>query len=160
MNLSCWLQVSPAGEIDLKKKKNNNSFKECTGIRGIIAMHLCSVSFSCNSRQHLPPHTIPGLILTCVFPTKTRPNPDTHSGHNLSPAQGFLQLQVMPRGATCLRVQVCHWQDSSHSGPGHRLKSWLSDKLKKKMMQIFRKISHFSGQNRIGRVDVERGVGT
>lgn len=142
-----------------KKQTKTKLIHRYTGIRGIIAMHLCSVSFSCKSRQHLPPHTIPGLILTCVFPTKTRSNPDTHSGHNLSPGQGFLQLQVMPRGATCLRVQVCHWQDSNHSGLGHRLKCWLSDKLKK-MMQIFRKISHFSVHKRIGRVDVERGVGT
>lgn len=33
-------------------------------------------------------------------------NPATHSGQRLSPAQGFLQLQVMPACATCLRVQI------------------------------------------------------
>lgn len=136
--------------------------KSAQGLEALLQCICAALAFSATvvetkSSTIYNPRADSGLCISNKH-TKTWPNPATHSGRNPSPAQGLLQLWVMPWGATCLRVQVCRWQDYSHSRPGHRLKCLLSDKLKKNDTDT-PDINHFSGQNQIVRVDVERGVG-
>lgn len=82
--------------------------------------------------------------------TTTWPNPATHSGRNLSPAQGLLQPNAFAYKCAAGRITVTLDQDTDSS---------ICSVTNLKNDTDTPDINHFSGQNQIVRVDVERGVG-
>lgn len=84
--------------------------------QGLHALLYCICAALALSKQRCTRAPFPSFFTTCkhtaasdlcIFNSKHTHTlasqvPATYSGHNLSPFQRFLQLQVMPRGATCL----------------------------------------------------------